>query len=347
MSDEFDVISPREGQILKLVIGDYIKTAEPVSSLYVTRNHSIGLSSATIRSVLAELEGKGFLFSPHRSSGRIPTERGYRYFVSDLPGERSLPEEERRLIQEEYLKRDFQLNQILDVTCRILGMLTNYVGVVTGPEWGKAVLKHIELIDMGQDEVLIILVARSGRVYSKTLYLENRIPQEYLRQISAYLNNVFKGCDLAELKDRLSSEPMDEPDFQRYYPMIAESIVANFDAVHGEEELYTSGLDGLLTELDGSGDRIRELGGMFESGNYFQGLFTRTANLDDVMVLIQGDQDDRLDGISLVLAHYKMGEKTIGSLGVVGPNRMDYYKVVSLVDFISRLMSSMITRISN
>ncbi len=346
MTGEQDNISIREAEILKLVVSGFISTAQPVSSLYITENHDIGISSATVRSVFVDLENKGYLYSPHRSAGRIPTERAYRFYVENLPEERTVPDNEKKLIQREYLKQDFQLDQILNQTSRILSMLTNFAGVVIGPRREQTVLKHIELIDMGEEEVLVVLVTRSGMVYSKTIYLDTRIPNDYLKRISSYLNNVFKGLALHEMKAHLS-RPETTGELQRYFPVIAQSIVANFDQVHGEEELYTSGVEKLYSQLNDEKGETPDVGRLFGSPGLMRGIFEKTDNLGDVMVVIEGDQNKNLEGLSIVTATYKMGEKKVGALGVVGPNRMDYFKVVSVVDFISRLLSNMITKISN
>lgn len=342
-------LNPREEELLGLVVTDYVREGRPVSSLHLADRYELGISSATVRSVLVDLERKGYLYSPHRSAGRIPTEHAYRFYVEHMPRDRVLAEDDRELIQKEYLRQGTEPAQILDVTCRLLSLLTNCVGIVIGPEREKTVLKHIELIDMGQDELLIVVATRSGLVYSKTLFAEDRIPAEYLRRISQYLNSVFKGCDLEEVKTRLASYIPEAEELPDYFPVVARTIAANFDSVYGEPEFYTSGLDRLYGQL--SSERTErtaeEIGGLLGDGDFLRGLFRQTTDMQDVMVVVEGDRDRRLAGLSLVTAPYKMGERRIGALGIIGPNRMDYPRVVSLVDFVSRLTSGMLTRISN
>ena len=347
---EGEKVTAREAEVLTLVVLEYVRGGRPVSSLHLTDSFDLGVSSATVRSALVDLERKGYLYSPHRSAGRIPTEAGYRFYVERLPADQSLDEEDRVLIQKEYLRRGTEPAQILDVTCRLLSMLTNHVGVVIGPEREKTVLKHLELIDMGQDELLIVVVTRSGLVYSKTLHIEDRIPGEYLRRISQYLNSVFKGCDLEEVRTRLADSSGDSEALPDYFPIVARTIAANFESVYGEPEFYTAGLDRLYGQLalERPGDRTNEeLGELLQSGSFLRGLLRPTTELEDVVVVVEGDHDRRLAGLSVVTASYKMGERKMGTLGVIGPNRMDYPRVVSLVSFVSRLTSGMLTRISN
>ena len=148
-------LSARQADILRLVVDTYIMTGQPVSSLGLVDRFDMGLSSASIRHILSDLEKLGYLYGPHRSSGRVPTERAYRFYVASLPGRlppANFEEEKQRYIQKEYLRREFSIREILEVTSNILSALTNFAGVIIGPAPERAVLKHIELIDMGQDE---------------------------------------------------------------------------------------------------------------------------------------------------------------------------------------------------
>ena len=356
--DQPDVMSPetgrrseldqRSGEILRMVVDGFIRHAQPISSMYITENYPIGLSSATVRSIFATLEKEGFLYSPHRSSGRVPTEPGYRYYVENLPSTRHLQEEEQRLIQQEYLRRDFNINDILDETARLLSTITRYASVVMGPVPAQAVLKHVELIDMGEDEVLVILVTRAGTVLSRSVFLENRVPGDYLREISRQLNYLFKGMDLAEMREQLVRGQNSVMGPSRYFPMIARTIAENFDSVQGKEQLFVHGIENLMNNIANEpGIRMSEVGHLLESKEIFRTLLKDIMVGEGVEVFIEGDHDNRLTGLSIVAGSYKMGEKKIGSLGVIGPNRMDYLRVVSSVDYIRRVVSNLITRMSN
>ncbi|MCE9599110.1 MAG: heat-inducible transcriptional repressor HrcA [Spirochaetia bacterium] len=338
----------RQREILKLVVAGYVQTEQPISSAYITENFQIGLSSATVRSIFADLESQGYLYSPHRSAGRIPTEKGYRLFAQELPELVQLPDDERKLIQEEYLKREFQVHEILSATCKILSKLTDYAGVVLAPEPQKTVLKHIELIDLGQDEILIVLVTRSGTVFNKSMFVDDRIPPDVLHKISRYLNDVFKGCDLLEIRERLQTESENVNEIFQYFPLVARSIIQNFGAVSATDQIYTSGVERLIARVGAEREEsLQVLGSLYESSNAIRGIFSRSTPMEDILITIDGDRDERLGGLSVVTASYKMGETRIGSLGVVGPNNMDYVRVVSIVEYIRRLLSSMITRMSS
>jgi heat-inducible transcriptional repressor len=345
---EHDDLTARQKDILEKAVAGYIKEFQPISSFYIIENFNPGLSSATIRSIFSELDQKGYLYSPHRSSGRIPTEKGYRFYVKNLSEGRCLLEDDRKFIQSEYLKRDFRAEDVLEVSCRILSTLTDYAGVVLGPEPESAVLKHIELIDLGEDEVLVVLVTRAGLVYNKRIFLENRIPTDSLHKISRYLNTILKGNDLLEVKKQLNSSDIGKnTEFYNFISMIAVTISSSFDLVSGNVEFYKYGLDNLFVQMAGiEGERIRELGNLFDTDDYLKGIFRAAAGLEDVVVSIDGDRERKLSGLSIVSSSYKMGERHIGSIGVVGPNRMDYSRVISIVEYMSLLVSNMMTRIS-
>ncbi|MDH5656846.1 MAG: hypothetical protein OEZ34_13115, partial [Spirochaetia bacterium] len=213
----------------------------------------------------------------------------------------------------------------------------------------NAVLKHLELINMGQDELLIVLVTRSGSVYHKNMFLDVNIPGDYLHKISRIINEFYKGSHLNEMKSQLLQEiNIDARELLQYYPIITKKIQENFDLMHGSDQIYTSGIDKLFSYYAGkTNTHFNNIGDLFESRDHLKHIFSKSKSLDDVHVLIEGDRNEKLSGLSVVSANYKMGERNIGSIGVVGPNRMDYSRVISVVEYISLLISGMITRISN
>lgn len=344
-------LNTRQSNVLKLLVREYISKNQPISSLYLTENFSLGCSSATIRSVFKYLEDNGFVYSPHRSSGRVPSEKAYRFYVSAMEPETKINEKEQKLIQAEYLKNGLRLMEILDTTGRVLSLLTDYATVIMGPAPDQSMLKHIELIDMGQDEILIILVTRSGTVFSRTVYLENRIPGEFLHLISNRLNEMFKGMDLSHIRDQINNITSNDKTIRKYIPVIGKAIHDNFEAVHGGEKMFIHGLENLFSHFTDNQStqtaKIRHISELFESKDFLTSILDKTVNLDNCRIHINGDNDIRLSGLSVITAGYKMGDQQVGAIGIVGPNRMDYNRVISLVEYMRILMSNMITRITN
>ncbi len=338
------VAGDRSGRILQLLVEGHIQNAVPVSSSYLTKQPQIHLSSATIRSVLAKLEVMGYLFSPHRSAGRIPTEKAYRYYidhVTPLPREEMRKEE--KYIQKEYLKKNLAIEDILTTTANILSILTNYAALILGPPCNKLVLKHIELIDMGAEEVLCIFVTRSGKVLSSKIFLEERIPENILRSISRQLNQNFQGIELNEVYNRLQDEW--EVSTDESYKMIVSTLKRNFSALSGERGVYQEGFDQLRSCI--SKDGLRRLEEIIEKGELAEIISCESDNRRGVHVAIAGESDERLTGISIISGNYQMGEKSIGTVNVIGPNRMPYSRIITLVEYVRKLISNMATKLSN
>lgn len=340
-------LTAREEEILCLVIETFIKTGVPISSLQLVQTFDLKLSSATIRSILAELSRKGMLFAPHRSAGRIPTERGYRFFIRRMPAR--LPpfdpaQDEQMAIQKEYLRRNFQMEDVLEATSKILSMLTNHAGLVVAPSAERTILKHIELIDVGPDEILMVILTRSGSVYTKNITIEDRIPRSYLQQISRYLNEQFQGLDLQDVERQLGECPAGlEGELYQYASLLLKTLSMHFASMGQRNDVYITGLDRVVEELGSSEFNVSRI---YEMKDIFRGILRRAVDLDDIAVTIEGDRNPTLSGLTILAGSYRMGEKKIGAMGVVGPNRMNYRRVIRVLEYLRIVISGMMTRMN-
>lgn len=346
--ESFD-LSAREEEILCLVIDAYILQGVAISSLQLVQLYDLNLSSATIRSILAELSRKGYLFATHRSGGRIPSERGYRFYITKMPARLSPfdpAQEEQMAIQKEYLRRNFVIDDVLQATSKILSMLTNHAGLVVAPSAEKAILKHIELIDVGPDEVLMVILTRSGTVYTKNITVETRVPRGYLQQISKYLNEQFKGFDLRDVETKLNEEPVGlEGELRQYANILVKTLALHFVTVgqRDQDNIIITGLDRVVDDFAASESQISRI---YEMKDTFRSILKRTIDLDDIAVTIEGDRNPTLAGITVLAGSYRMGERKIGAVGVVGPNRMDYRRVIRIIEYLRIIISGMITRMN-
>lgn len=344
--DEFH-LTPREEQVLCLVVEAYIAHGVPISSLQLVQSYDLKWSSATIRATLAELSRQGLLYAPHRSSGRIPTERGYRFFIRKMPAR--LPpfdpgQEEQMAIQKEYLRRNFQIEDVLEATSKILSMLTNHAGLVVAPATERTILKHIELIDVGPDEILMVILTRSGTVYTKNITIEDRIPRGYLQQISRYLNEQFQGLDLQDVERQLSGRPVGlEGELYHHASLLLKTLSLHFASMQQKNDVYISGLDRVVEELGSAEFNVTRI---YEMKDIFRGILRRAVDLDDIAVTIEGDRNPTLSGLTILAGSYRMGEKKIGAMGVVGPNRMNYHRAIRVLEYLRIIISGMITRMS-
>lgn len=340
-------LSPRHRLILKVLVEDFVTLNRPVGSKTLSEKYDLGLSPATIRNVLRDMEEVGLINSKHHSGGRIPTELGYRVYVDNLVILYELTMKEKQRIQEEYLKNQLKLDQILLATTRVLSILSCSAGIVIAPEKNLDILKHLELIHVSGDEILLIIVTRSGAVLNKNLFLDGNISQESLYQISRYLNQFLMGKELEEIPACIEELKLrlDGPeDFFR----VADHIKLIFLADASENyEIYVDGLQNLVNTLKGEeAERLNSIFQLLEDKKQLKDIFGRYIESDGVITYIGEKENERLCGMSIVASNYRMGEKRIGSMGILGPQRMNYNKALSLVEFTSKLVSELITRIS-
>ncbi|MBM9500075.1 heat-inducible transcription repressor HrcA [Leptospira sp. 201903071] len=339
-------LSDRHKRILKALVDEFILENRPVGSKTLFDKHDIGLSPASIRSVLKDLEDFGYLASRHTSGGRIPTESGYRLYVDSLVTMYELTLKEKQRIQEEYLKMQFKLDQILKATASVLSSLSNAAGIVIGPAKNLDTLKHLELIHVHGDEILMILVMRSGTVLNRNFFVDQNYSQEALYQISKYLNENLRGYDIFEIQNTVVPKLMihrDGPeDFTRIAPLISSAMTPD----NSEVTLYIDGFKNLYSNFRDEEEQLSQVLSLLDDQGFLRGFFSGHIDQDGVYTIIGKDGDQFMSGVSIITSNYKMGEKKIGALGIIGPQRMDYNKALPLVDFTSKLVSEMVTRIS-
>lgn len=340
-------LSVRHRAILKSLVDEFVLDNKPVGSKTLSERYDIGLSPASIRTVLKELEDWGYLLSRHTSGGRVPTERGYRFYVDSLVSLYELTIKEKQRIQEEYLKMQFKLDQILIATSRVLSNLSCNAGVVLGPEKSLDTLKHVELIHVNGGEVLVILVMRSGTVIHRNIFLDSHIGQESLYNVSRFLNESISGHDLKEIQDRIMpslSMRRDGPD--DFYHLAGVLSMALQVDNSTDDNIYIDGLKNLVENFKDDDDYLQNVLTLLEEKNFLKNFFSEYVKQDGVYTIIGKDGDDQLNGVTIIATNYRMGERRIGSMGIIGPQRMNYNKTLPLLEFTSKLVSDMLTKIS-
>jgi heat-inducible transcriptional repressor len=348
--NEGEDLDYREQEILLLVIEDFIRLGNPISSLQLVERHPLKWSSATIRNILAELNKKGYLFAPHRSAGKIPTPKGYRFYIKKLPID--LPpynpsKEKQNIIQREFLSRKFEIPDVIESSCNIISILTNYIGIAIPPLAEKTILRHIELIDVGGEEILMVLLTRSGTVFSRLIHVEERIPRNILEQISKFLNENFSGMDLREINSLLTTgniSPLGE--MYRYASLIMRTIAMYFKTFDEMQDVIIAGVDRFFEDIDIRDDVQIDVASVYQLKEFFKKILIKTIEMDDIVVSIEGDRNPQLFGLSILTGSYSMGDKKIGAMGVVGPNRMNYKSVIQIIEYLRLMISNMITKIN-
>lgn len=334
-------LSPRDREILKDVILTYVLSAEPVSSRSVAKHGHLGLSAATIRNVMADLEEWGYLVQPHTSAGRVPTTAAYHLFIQSMMEQRKLPVKERRYIEENLKGAPADADQLVGVTSHLLSELSQQVGIVVTPGWGETVLKAVDFIPVSGRKVLCVVVSASGFIDNKVIETEEEIPREELVRISNYLTGSFSGQTLRQIRDQVLRTMSEErAQMDRELARTIELARQGLD-LDGGPEVVVDGTRTLLARPELADiQRVRRMFEAFADKARLVRMLNQCLRGNGVRVLIGEDHDltSELD-FSLVAAPYGIGDQTLGTLGIFGPSRMDYQKVIPLVHFLGETLS--------
>lgn len=339
-------MNERSRKILEAIVEDYIASAEPVGSKSVTCRHQMGLSPATVRNVMADLEGMGFLASPHASAGRIPTDKGYRFYVDTILQLRPLKAEERERIERQYASKDRRTDEVLREAVKSLSRLSRYAGVVMAPRVEATVFRHIDFVPLAPGRVLVIFVSRSGDVQNKIIETGGDLPVATLEQMTSYLNRVMSGLPLDTVREKIAAEmaqaKVEHDDLQRRALALSGQALAGEEA--GDARVYIEGTSNMLDQPEFADvDRMRQLYRVFEQKSQLIDLLDRSRRAHGIQIFIGSETShSAIAGCSLVTATYETREGTIGSLGVIGPSRMPYAQVIPIVDYTARIVSQLL-----
>jgi len=335
-------LTERQKTLLLLIIRDYIDSAQPVSSKRLVEHYRIDLSSATIRNEMVALTEMGYLSQPHTSAGRVPTEEGYRYFVSQMMHNAELPESVQHMISHQFYQARPDMEQWMTLAASILAHQSQGISVVTAPHTQQSRYKHVELISTQGRQVLMVLVLAGGEVSQQILTLAEPVSQERLSQTASRLNGLLAGFSVDAIA-ALSSRP--DPLDQDILLLVLQDIRRTANSVSGE--IYTDGLTNVLGEPEfAESDEARRALKIFEERSTLQDLLARTttnSNIGGLQVLIGGEGEwEELRQCSMVIARYGVPGMATGTLGVLGPMRMPYARTIPTVRYVAGLLSDLV-----
>ncbi|TAL39099.1 MAG: heat-inducible transcription repressor HrcA [Spirochaetes bacterium] len=340
-------LGDRESAVLGAIVYEYITTGKPVGSRSFVQKYSFSISPATMRNTMFDLERMGFLLQPHTSAGRIPTDLGYRFYVDSLLDTYEFVMNEKVRLRDELIKSETRLDRMFISITKTISLVSRYAGIVLTPRPDFTVLKHIELVHLDSNDILVIMVTRNGMVINKRISVSTSLTQDELYRYSKFLTSELCGYALYEIKkdifERLRKERAGDTDHQMALD-IAELALQETE----EPDLYIDGIENLLhiPEMV-EADRLRALLHLIEEKHLLKGIMERTMERDGVQTLI-GDEiaEVEMSGCSIVSSSYKIGNKRVGVVGIIGPTRMDYEKVVPLVDYTGKVFSEFLTKLS-
>ena len=340
-----NILKERKNKVLHAVIHEYIKTGKPVGSSILEKNYKFNLSPATLRNLMAELEKEGFLTHPHTSAGRIPTDEGYKAYVSSLVELQRLAVEEEERIKKEYEKKTKEIDSLLSQTSKILSGLSNYTGFVTAPSSKTNLIRNIELVQISSEQILVVLLTRSGIVKNKVINLS--MDSENLYELKKFLNNKLRGLSLDEASKRIVIEVQKYQNKQNDLFKLAEYISSAIDSI--KDDIYMDGTSNVLGLPDFNDfESARSLVKLNEDRERLIEIIGENFKDSDVKVQIggQGKVADLKD-LSVITTSYSYGNKIIGVLGIIGPKRMEYEKMMALVKSVSKVVNGFLLKMGD
>lgn len=334
-------LTERDREILKAVILSYVVEAEPVSSRSVSKRSGLGLSAATIRNVMADLEEEGYLMQPHTSAGRVPTSAAYHLFIERMMHNRRVPAKVRRYIRENLASVPGDADDLMEATTHLLSELSSQMGLVVTPAMGDTVLKAVDFVPLSGRKVLCVVASTSGFVDNKVVETREELDREMLVRISNYLNDNFAGHTLRQIRDELLSTMAEErAQMDRLLGLAIELARQGLDLDTGPKVIH-EGTPALLTQPElADVTRVRRLFDTFANHAQLVGMLSQCIEGSGVRVTIgeESELTSELD-FSLVTTTYGVDEAPLGSLGIFGPSRMEYEKVIPLVHFLGESLS--------
>lgn len=339
------LLTARQLLILQALVDDFIRSAQPVGSRSLSKKEGISFSSATIRNEMADLEELGFIEKTHTSSGRIPSERGYRYYVDHLLSPQSLNQQDMVMLKSVFAERIFEYEKIIQKSAMILSELTNYTSIVLGPAAKVNKLKRIQIVPLNRETVIAIFVTDSGHVENRTLHLPSSIDADELEKTVTILNNRLIDVPLEELNDKIYKEVATLlRQHIQHFDLMLQTISEAFK-MPANEKLFFGGKANILSQPDFNDiAKLRTLLNMIEHEDWVYDLMKK--NPVGINVKIGSENADSvMENCSLITATYSVGSENIGTIAILGPTRMEYSRVITLMKFLSNDLTSVLTKL--
>lgn len=337
----------RKRRILQAIIDDYIDTAEPIGSRTIARKHELGLSSATIRNEMADLEDMGYLAQPHTSSGRIPSDKGYRLYVDHLMQVRDLSLDEIEIIRTAMETRINELSQLIRQASAVISHFTRYTSIAIAPKMKTSAIKAIQVVPIESGKALVVVVTNAGIVRNNLIKLTENILPDMLIRISNVLNSKLSGLALDQVNMNVINEIVSETGISKniLFPILegAADCISQID----NPEVYLDGATNIFNYPEFRDlEKAREFMSILDEKTNLCKLLADAVEMGGITVRIGSEND--ICGIrdcSLVIVSYNLGDSFIGSIGVIGPTRMEYPRVISSMNYIRRKINEEISRL--
>jgi heat-inducible transcriptional repressor len=331
--------------ILQVIVDDFIRSAQPIGSRSLSKKEEINFSSATIRNEMADLEDMGFIEKTHTSSGRIPSEKGYRFYVDNLLLPQKVNRSDMAAIKSIFAERIYELEKIVQKSARILSEMTNYTSIVLGPAVKDNRLKKLQIVPLNTDTAIAIIVTDTGHVENRMFHFPTSIDPSDVEKMVNILNDRLAGVPLTNLNSKIYKE----------IAMLLRQHISSYDTLlntimdtlnmPASEKVFFGGKTNILSQPEFNDvDKIRNLMNMIEHEDGLYHLIRQNPAGINVKIGTEND-NSAMENCSLITATYSMGEEKLGSIAVLGPTRMEYSRVISLLQLISTDLSKVLTQL--
>ncbi|MBI2951638.1 heat-inducible transcription repressor HrcA [bacterium] len=339
------MISRREKMILGAVVDAYVEDGEPVGSRTISKT-GIGISAATIRNTMSDLEEKGFVYQPHTSAGRIPTDHGYRYYVDYLMSSGILMEEQAKKVRDQILAhiREGNVEDILDQVSRVIADVSHHLGLALSPRFEQGTFRRLELVSLTDRRILLVLSIQSGLVKTMAIEVDSPVDPTQLAETAQALNERLSGLTVGELKKSARERLQEVRGDPKLLRLLVDETVEMFSQSHGED-LHLGGAGNIFLQPEFHQDRqaLRGIVNVLEARDPIVNVLESRTEQDGVAITIGNENRSvpEIQSCSVVTSRYRIGTAS-GVVGVIGPTRMHYIRVSSLVCFVARLTEELV-----
>lgn len=335
------MLTERQKMILNAIVDDYIRSAEPVGSRSISKRGDVNYSPATIRNEMADLEELGFLEQPHTSAGRIPSNKGYRYYVDHMSPIQAVNVGEVKELKRFFTEKLNAAEQMMQHAAMVLSHVTNYTSILLGPEVFHTSLRHFQLLPLDDQNAIAILVTSTGQVENRKIRIPDNVSASELEQMVNLLNSRLMGVPLYKLKTRIFSEIGEE--MQRHLEHYEDMMTALEGAFGHEQEqkIFLSGATNMLIQPEFKDmDKVKNILDLLEETPTLTRLMTEASNPNGIQVRIGAENaHEAFENCSLITATYELDGESLGTIGILGPTRMEYARVMGILNMLSHDMT--------
>ncbi|MBN1479836.1 heat-inducible transcription repressor HrcA [candidate division KSB1 bacterium] len=337
-------LTERERQVFLAIVHGFTRNAEPVGSRYISKNYHLNISPATVRNVMADLEELGLIWQPHTSAGRIPTTHGYRVYVDSLGKGTYLTKPEKKSIIKKLEQFTQDADRIIGETARILGDISSQLGIVLSPRFTRGLFKNLELIQISEQKLLVILSIESGLVKSVIIEIENQFSSDFLNEISQLINDRLRGLSIEQLStsfhERFSDVDAKSKD-------LIDKIKDNTDKMiqfEPESDIHFFGAKNVIANPEfGSVEQVGKVLELLDRKDVLVRVLSEHSSNDISIVIGDESAEELTKNCSIITTTYSI-DGAIGTLGVLGPTRMQYAKIISLVKFMADTLTYFVSK---